>query len=184
MKGKSRADRPLTGKLAVAEEKAKREAELRAMFVVVAPGEEAKPFSCPVCKEPMKCEFLEDEEEWVWKNAMKRDDKVLFFRSILPNKLEANSLQIYHATCHAEAVMSTNTLAARLKNEERESRSRSGTPEVYVPTPARSTPPRTLQPRASLSPSPARTSGVKRKAGGDEPSPGDTPPAKKLEVSL
>lgn len=76
MKGKSRADRPLTGKLAVAEEKAKREAELRAMFVVVAPGEEAKQFSCPVCKEPMKCEFLEDEEEWVWKNAMKRDDKV------------------------------------------------------------------------------------------------------------
>jgi len=82
MKGKSRADRPLTGRLAAAEEKAKREAELRAMFVVVAPGEEAKPFSCPVCKEPMKCEFLEDEEEWVWKNAMKKDDKVCSLRSI------------------------------------------------------------------------------------------------------
>jgi len=82
MKGKSRADRPLTGKLAAAEEKAKREAELRAMFVVVAPGEEAKQFSCPVCKEPMKCEFLEDEEEWVWKNAMKKDDKVRFLRPI------------------------------------------------------------------------------------------------------
>jgi len=166
MKGKSRADRPLTGKLAAAEEKAKREAELRAMFVVVAPGEEAKPFSCPVCKEPMKCEFLEDEEEWVWKNAVKRDDK------------------IYHATCHAEAVISTNTLAARLKNEERESRSRSGTPEVSVSTPTRLTPPRTLQPRASLSPSPAKTSGMKRKAEVEEPSPGDTPPTKKLEVSL
>jgi len=165
LKGKSRADRPLTGKLAVAEEKAKLEAELRAMFVVVAPGEEAKPFSCPVCKDSMKCEFLEDEEEWVWKNAIKKDDK------------------IYHATCHAEAIISTNTLAARLKNEERESRSRSGTPEVSVSTPTRSTPPRTLQPRASLSPSPARTSGVKRKAEGDEPSVGDTPPAKKVEVS-
>ena len=82
MKNKSRADRPLTGKLAAAEEKAKHEAELRAMFVVVAPGEEAKPFSCPVCKEPMKCEFLEDEEEWVWKNAMKKDDKVHLRRSI------------------------------------------------------------------------------------------------------
>jgi hypothetical protein len=80
MKGKSRADRPLTGKLAAAEEKAKREAELRAMFVIVAPGDEAKPFSCPVCKEPMKCEFLEDEEEWVWKNAVKKDDKVRFLR--------------------------------------------------------------------------------------------------------
>lgn len=64
--------------MAAAEEKAKREAELRAMFVVVAPGEEAKPFSCPICKEPMKCEFLEDEEEWVWKNAMKKDDKVCY----------------------------------------------------------------------------------------------------------
>jgi len=166
MKGKSRGDRPLTGKLAVAEEKAKREAELRALFVVVAPGEEAKPFSCPVCKEPMRCEFLEDEEEWVWKSAVKKDDK------------------IYHATCHAEAVISTNTLAARLKIEERESRSRSGTPEVPVPTPARLTPPRTLQPRPSLSPSPVRTSGVKRKAEGDEPSVGDSPPTKKVEVSL
>lgn len=76
MKSKSHADRPLTGKLAAAEEKAKHEAELKAMFVVVAPGEEAKPFSCPVCKELMKCEFLEDEEEWVWKNAVKKDDKV------------------------------------------------------------------------------------------------------------
>ena len=81
MKSKSRADRPLTGKLAAAEEKAKHEAELKAMFVVVAPGEEAKPFSCPVCKEPMKCEFLEDEEEWVWKNAVKKDDKVRPLRS-------------------------------------------------------------------------------------------------------
>lgn len=94
------------------------------------------------------------------------------------------SLQIYHATCHAEAVISTNTLAARLKNEERESRSRSGTPEVSVPTPTRSTPPRTLQPRASLSPSPAKASGIKRKAEGDEPSLGDSPPAKKFEASL
>lgn len=185
MKGKSRGDRPLTGKLAAAEEKAKREAELRAMFVVVAPGEEAKPFSCPVCKEPMKCEFLEDEEEWVWKNAVKKDDKVRLLRSISYSKLEVDaSLQIYHATCHAEVVISTNTLAARLKIEERESRSRSRTPEVTVSTPTRSTPPRTLQPRPSLSPTPARTSGVKRKAEGDEPSVGDTPPSKKLEVSL
>lgn len=134
----------------------------------------------------MKCEFLEDEEEWVWKNAMKRDDKVRL-RPISSQKLDADpSVQIYHATCHAEAVTSTNTLAARLKIEERESRSRSGTPEVTVstPTPTRSTPPRTLQPRASLSPSPARTSGVKRKAQGDEPSLGDTPPTKKFEVSV
>jgi len=91
MKGKSRADRPLTGKSAVAEEKAKREAELRAMFVVVAPGDEAKPFSCPVCKERMNCEFLEEEEEWVWKNAMKKDDKVRSLCSIPRGKLEVDA---------------------------------------------------------------------------------------------
>lgn len=102
---------------------------------------------------------------------------------LVVNRILMFLVQIYHATCHAEAVISTNTLAARLKNEERESRSRSGTPEVSVSTQTRSTPPRTLQPRASLSPSPARTSGVKRKAEGDEPSLGDTPPAKKVEVS-
>ena len=39
LKGKSSADRPLTGKLAATEEKAKHERELRATFAVVAPGE-------------------------------------------------------------------------------------------------------------------------------------------------
>ena len=26
-------------------------------------------------------EFLEDDEDWVWKNAVKKDDKVRFFCS-------------------------------------------------------------------------------------------------------
>ena len=47
-------------------------------------------------------------------------------------------LQVYHATCHAEAVVSTNTLAARLRTELMQ-RSRSGTPEAQS---LRSTPPR------------------------------------------
>lgn len=69
-------DRQSNSKAAAAEEHAKRDAELRAMFVVVPPGDEAKPISCPVCKEPLKSEFLEDDEEWVWKNAVKKDDRV------------------------------------------------------------------------------------------------------------
>ncbi|EIW62016.1 uncharacterized protein TRAVEDRAFT_57146 [Trametes versicolor FP-101664 SS1] len=112
VKGKGRADgRSLTSKAAVAEEAAKREAELRAMHVVVPPGDEAKPISCPICKEHLKSEFLEDDEEWVWRNAVKKDDR------------------IYHATCHAEAVASKSTLAVRLRNET-SSRSRSHTPET------------------------------------------------------
>ena len=77
MKGKGRADgRTVSSKVVAAEEAAKREAELRAMFVVVPPGDEAKPISCPICKEPLKSEFLEDDEEWVWRNAIKKDDRV------------------------------------------------------------------------------------------------------------
>jgi hypothetical protein len=42
----------------------------------VPPGDEAKPISCPICKEMLKSEFLEDDEEWVWRNAVKKDDRV------------------------------------------------------------------------------------------------------------
>lgn len=52
------------------------EAELRSQFVVVPPGDEAKRISCPICKEHLKSEFLEDDEEWVWRNAVTKDDKV------------------------------------------------------------------------------------------------------------
>lgn len=76
VKGKGRAGRPLSAKAAAAAEQAKREDELRAMFVVVPPGDEAKPISCPICKEPLKSEFLEDDEDWVWKNAVMKDDRV------------------------------------------------------------------------------------------------------------
>jgi len=153
VKGKQRADRQSNSKTAAAEEHAKRDAELRAMFVVVPPGDEAKPISCPVCKELLKSEFLEDDEEWVWKNAVKKDDR------------------IYHATCHAEAVSSTNNLAARLRSEI-EGRSRSGTPEASL---SRSTPP-----RAGLTPSPTSK---KRKAEGlSEDSTHMQPPLKKLEL--
>ena len=78
VKGKGRADdyRRLNSKAAATAEVAKREAELRALYVVVPPGDEAKPISCPICKETMKSEFLEDDEDWVWKNAIKKDDRV------------------------------------------------------------------------------------------------------------
>jgi pre-mRNA cleavage complex 2 protein Pcf11 len=66
----------MNAKAAAAAEAAKREAELRAQYVVVPAGDEAKPISCPICKETLKSEFLEDEEEWVWKNAVKKDERV------------------------------------------------------------------------------------------------------------
>ncbi|PIL37089.1 hypothetical protein GSI_00781 [Ganoderma sinense ZZ0214-1] len=164
VKGKGRADgRTVSSKVVAAEEAAKREAELRAMFVVVPPGDEAKPISCPICKEPLKSEFLEDDEEWVWRNAVKKDDR------------------IYHATCHAEATASKSSLAVRLRNE-RPSRSRSRTPE-------KATPPRVHAPlngdsRKSETPTPSRLAGMKRKAEDDHTvtvkREGDVPQAKRV----
>lgn len=60
----------------MAAENAKNNEDLRAMFVIVPPGDEAKPVRCPICKEALKSEFLEDDEDWVWKNALKKGDTV------------------------------------------------------------------------------------------------------------
>ncbi|THH14893.1 hypothetical protein EW146_g5507 [Bondarzewia mesenterica] len=144
-KGIGNADqsRPLNAKAVAAAEAAKRDAELRSQFVVVPPGDEAKLVACPICKEVLKSEFQEDEEEWVWRNAVKVDDR------------------IYHATCHAEARSSATTLAVRLRVDAAASRSRSGTPEASL----RATPPRAAVLKSELSPS--KTVGVKRKVESD-----------------
>jgi pre-mRNA cleavage complex 2 protein Pcf11 len=78
-KGRTDGHRPLNAKAAAAAEIAKRDVELRAFFVVVPPGDEAKPVSCPICKEIIKSEFLEDDEDWVWKNAIKKEDRVCLY---------------------------------------------------------------------------------------------------------
>ncbi|KAJ4478232.1 hypothetical protein J3R30DRAFT_3480111 [Lentinula aciculospora] len=118
VKGKGRADgsRPIIAKASADAEAARRDAKLRSEFVVVPPGDEAKSISCPICKESLKSEFVEDDEEWVWQNTVKKDDR------------------IFHATCHAEA--SANVLAVRLRSDVY-SRSRSGTPESNTPSMAR-----------------------------------------------
>ncbi|KAG6854830.1 hypothetical protein C0991_012020 [Blastosporella zonata] len=173
-KGKGRADVPrrLHPKAAAAAEVAKRDAELRAKFIVVPPGAEAKQISCPICKEAFKSEFSEEEEDWVWKNAVKIDDRV------------------YHATCHAEAAASKNTLAARLRSELATGRCRSATPEASV---LRSTPPPPMLRDSSKSPSkspplsPLQLAGTKRKVDEDDSvAPGEiggTPPLKKVALS-
>jgi pre-mRNA cleavage complex 2 protein Pcf11 len=81
VKGKGRAEgvRPINAKAAAAAEVAKRDADLRAQFIVVPPGEEAKPVACPICKESFKSEWVEDVEDWVWRNAVLKDDRVRAF---------------------------------------------------------------------------------------------------------
>jgi len=178
-KGKGRADGsgPLNAKAAAVVENAKRDADLRAQYVVVPPGAEAQVVSCPICKETLKSEFLEDDEDWVWKNAVKKDDK------------------IYHATCHAEALVSTNTLAARLRNEKTQG-SRSATPEVHpmvgIQASLRSTPPPSTHlsvsgSRSNRSTPESKVAGTKRKVEHEDSSlpqeANGTPPLKKKALS-
>jgi len=150
--------------------KVQRTTDLKAQYVTAHPGDEAKPMSCPICKETLQVEFLEDEEEWVWRNAVKKDDR------------------IYHATCHAEAAASTNNLVTRFKNEIGSTTgSRGSTPEV---TSRRSTPPfmrAAKSPSRSPPSSPSKLAGVKRKVEHGEPSDStevdQTPPLKKLALT-
>ena len=160
------------------------------MFVVVPPGDEAKPISCPICKETLKSEFMEDDEEWVWRNAVKKDDRVCGFVALLyACRVLIRSFactQIYHATCHAEAMMSKSSLASRLRTEISGSRSRSRTPESVRGSQEET------KARLSRSPpgSPTKAvAGAKRKADDDDAhSKGEdreslTPPSKKLAIS-
>ncbi|KAG1892348.1 hypothetical protein F4604DRAFT_1698961 [Suillus subluteus] len=170
VKGKGRADgpRPTTNKAALAVDAARRDAELRKQFVVVPSGDEAKPLSCPICKENLKTEFLEDDEEWVWKNAVRKDDK------------------IYHATCYAEAMSSKHTLASRLR-QDTTSRSRSGTPDACRATPPKGNP--SIRSSQSRSPDSKRAT-LKRKASIDDfgrssvkMESNGTPPMKKMALA-
>ncbi|KAH8118317.1 hypothetical protein DFH11DRAFT_1502332 [Phellopilus nigrolimitatus] len=155
-------------------EAAEREAALRASVVMVPPGDEAKSINCPVCKESLKSEFREDDEEWVWHNAVRVKDK------------------IFHATCHAEMVAS-----AKLRADGAALSSRSGTPEHAVP----GTPSKKALKMKAKSPSPvqvlaaaasaAMVTGTKRKAEDEVPEGesvrrGDgvegTPPLKKVAM--
>ncbi|KAJ7283542.1 hypothetical protein C8J57DRAFT_1171278 [Mycena rebaudengoi] len=169
VKGKGREDgsRPMNAKAAAAAEVAKREADLRAQYVVVPPGEEAKPVSCPICKEPFKSEFLEDDEEWVWRNAVLKDERV------------------YHATCHAEAA---NGLAVRLRSELANLRSHSGTPEsgtggagarLVTPPPSGLKISEAL--RSSLSPE-SKLVGTKRKVDDDDSLSGEAEGTPRLKM--
>lgn len=185
-KGKRRAFGPkVSAKSGTAVEAAQRDAELRAMTVVVQPGHETKSISCPICKEVLKPEFNEDDEEWVWRNAVLKDDRVRigpYFSS--RQTLRPSRPQIYHATCHAEAMTSKTSLATRLKTEET-GRSRSQTPEV-LRSPARVN---ITLPSDSIkmgSPSPSKLVGSKRKVdaeGSFSSRDSPTPPMKKVALS-
>lgn len=105
---------------------------MRASYVIIPPGDEARRTTCPICKERIKTEFLDDEEEWVWRNAVSVKGKVSRGKSQFYAPLLTPTLpQIYHATCHADAVAAN---LARVKHEgvSGTGRSRSATPDTAM----------------------------------------------------
>jgi len=100
--------------------------ELEAKFIIVPPGEEGKELRCGICMEKINLEFMEEDGdgEWVWKNAVKVDNKVGSSPPRSTSKL-TSSPKIYHATCHHDWANSTFN-KQRLLDEP----SRQGTPEA------------------------------------------------------
>ncbi|KAF8592392.1 hypothetical protein K439DRAFT_1503404 [Ramaria rubella] len=171
-KGKRRTDGS-SAKVAAAAAAAEEEAKLRESYVVVPAGDEAKSIQCPICKETLKSEFLEDDEDWVWKNAIRVQGR------------------IYHATCHAET-STANSLASRLRHEAAVAeRSRSGTPDVVGvgSTPLRTSAVTSLKNEVKRSQSPeTRLIGTKRKVEDVNDSAkvedDETPPSKRVALSV
>lgn len=57
---------------------------------------------CPICKEMFKNEYSEEEEDWVWRNAVEIDGKVGNSLKQLVVSTLIIDLQFYHASCKAE----------------------------------------------------------------------------------
>ncbi|UZJ51958.1 hypothetical protein CBS101457_001278 [Exobasidium rhododendri] len=93
------------------------EMELKAATVafVIAPSDDpgvmTKP--CPICKELFQSEWSEDEEEWIWKNAVKVNDTY------------------YHGSCHYSA----KVLSTSVKQLQQSGGSREGTPLIDTLSP-------------------------------------------------
>ncbi|ORX36639.1 hypothetical protein BD324DRAFT_626645 [Kockovaella imperatae] len=78
---------------------AERIAQLKKKRVKVPSNSDIAARPCPICKELFKAEWSEEDEEWVWRNAIDINEK-----------RTSGDPQIYHATCRAEQ------MAARVAN--------------------------------------------------------------------
>lgn len=97
---------------------------------VIAPTDPAMlAIPCPVCKERFKSEWSEEDEDWVFKNAVDMDGTVRVFPPFASRRLKlklSSTPQIYHATCHAEAAAAK---LGRLRLDESNRPSRESTPK-------------------------------------------------------
>ena len=94
---------------------AKQRAELQSSWIPV-PSDPAKAaLPCPICKEKFVSEYNEDEEEWIWMNAIEADGQVRWAATQTGSNSLGRSIdrseysnvarfQISHATCRSDAV--------------------------------------------------------------------------------
>ena len=104
--------------LSAAQDKALRD-KFAKTFVVVPSDADVAARPCAICKEPFKSQWSEDEEEWIWLNAIRVED---------------NGNQVYyHASCHHSAKSLTDSVADRRTASvgvKRRSTSRTATPSA------------------------------------------------------
>lgn len=113
-------DRDGKSGVSAAQEKALRE-KFAKTFVIAPTDAELAAKPCPICKEAFKSQWSEDEEEWIWLNAIKVED--------------AAGVVYYHASCHHSAKSLTDSVAAGDRRTasvgvKRRSASRTATPSV------------------------------------------------------
>lgn len=91
---------------------AKQRAELQNSWIPVPSDPARAALPCPICKEKFVSEYNEDEEEWIWMNAIEADGQVRLgpgsnvddeFLCGGP-EFGAVRFQISHATCRSDAV--------------------------------------------------------------------------------
>ncbi|SPO28498.1 related to PCF11 component of pre-mRNA 3`-end processing factor CF I [Ustilago trichophora] len=86
--------------LTAAQDKALKE-KFAKSFVIAPTDPDLASQPCPICKEAFKSQWSEEEEEWIWLNAIKVD-----------NNGGVEGAVYYHASCHYSAKSLTDSVAA------------------------------------------------------------------------
>ncbi|SPO29376.1 related to PCF11 component of pre-mRNA 3`-end processing factor CF I [Ustilago trichophora] len=84
--------------LTAAQDKALKE-KFAKSFVITPTDPDLASQPCPICKESFKSQWSEDEEEWIWLNAIKVDNSA------------GEGVVYYHASCHYSAKSLTDSVA-------------------------------------------------------------------------
>jgi len=109
-----------------AQDKALRE-KFAKSFVVAPTDPDLASKPCPICKEAFKSQWSEDEEEWIWLNAIKVENTTA--------EGAVGGVVYYHASCHYSAKNLTDSVAGGDRRTasvgiKRRSASRTATPSL------------------------------------------------------